>query len=474
MRSSRRPAQNLLLKRKSIQFMMSVAALLTAPSCKEAENTRTESTSDPISQVKVSLGLTGQAQAFVISSTIPADVAVPTSVTSPTDARPYFDIYSWQAFIALNWPATSTARGEPQAPNSPATFENATNGDPVVWGTYKEAFELFGQGSGRPSAWSSYDLASNPFGVPASQKILHMATKGGSLLGGVNESFSYPLVDQNLNYARFEVRFNQVEYDFIRGNNANQESWLYLVKNLASAQPISMPSQSIMVKASWRKLIEGKDDFDRYYWIEAQVYDNGAQKTVSQKMGLVGFHIAQKTKTFPQWIWSTFEQMDNVQRGPGASSETPISFNNGTDQPASPGGWANRPNYKAPDLLPKPQRVPVQITRLNPIPNTPNVSTRVINEAYQSLLKKTVWANYELVVTQWPSSPDQFKLPGNRGVYPQDCGGAFPEYDCVNTTMETYFQSRNDAAGAGGNSCMQCHYQAAKSDFSWVLQSRAY
>ena len=29
-------------------------------------------------------------------------------------------------------------------------------------------------------------------------------------------------------------------------------------------------------------------------------------------VGLVGFHIAQKTETSPQWIWSTFEHVDNL------------------------------------------------------------------------------------------------------------------------------------------------------------------
>ena len=50
----------------------------------------------------------------------------------------------------------------------------------------------------------------------------------------------------------------------------------------------------------------------------------------------------------------------------------------------------------------------------------------------------------------------------NGGIYPQDSGAAFPVNGAVNTTMETYFQTQNDAAGAGGNSCMSCHYQGGQ------------
>ena len=44
----------------------------------------------------------------------------------------------------------------------------------------------------------------------------------------------------------------------------------------------------------------------------------------------------------------------------------------------------------------------------------------------------------------------------------------------TNTVMETYFQAQNDAAGAGGNSCMSCHYRAGQADFSWTLMRDAH
>src|SRR4029078_13734279 len=97
-------------------------------------------------------------------------------------------------------------------------------------------------------------------------------------------------------------------------------------------------------------------------------------------MGLVGFHIAQKTKEFPEWIWSTFEQVDNV---PPKAGNIQSSFNNGTgNPPTGTQGFANRPVYTSVGQLPK-NPTPTQVVRLNPIPTTPaGASTVDVNPAF--------------------------------------------------------------------------------------------
>lgn len=58
-----------------------------------------------------------------------------------------------------------------------------------------------------------------------------------------------------------------------------------------------------------------KGEAARFLTTDACLYDvkNGQQvHWRHRKMGLVGFHIVQKTPSAPQWIWSTFEQVDNV------------------------------------------------------------------------------------------------------------------------------------------------------------------
>ena len=64
-----------------------------------------------------------------------------------------------------------------------------------------------------------------------------MLTKSGTVFTGneMNEAFSYPLIDQNRNYAYYDVQFNQVQYEWIR------DKQLYLISKLAAAEPVQLP-----------------------------------------------------------------------------------------------------------------------------------------------------------------------------------------------------------------------------------------
>jgi hypothetical protein len=276
------------------------------------------------------------------------------------------------------------------------------------------------------------------------------------------------------------VRYNKPQYNWIRGDDTKPPTWLYLMKNLPAGTVVSLPpnatdtNDSIMLKAGWR-ILTGLPaaQQQRYYTVNAWVYNSATKQCSQQPMGLVGFHIAQKTAAFPEWIWSTFEQVDNV---PPMVDNVPSSFNNGTNNPATgTQGFANRPTYTAPGQLPA-NPTPVQVNRLNPIPTTPaGASTVDVNALFHAALpKNSPWQFYQLVITQWPSNPTQFKAPANRGVYPADAGGAFPVDGAVNVTLETYFQAAGLATGAFGNSCMSCHFNAGNGqrDFSWGLTRR--
>lgn len=415
-----------------------------------------------------------------LSGNIPVDIP-PHDTPTPEMSRPFFDSFSWQSFVALNWPLTPGQRGVPNQPDNPAVFTGAPNGTAVVWESYKTSDDLFAQGDARPSPWDSMETAApGAKDYPAGTRVFARFTKTGRLTD-IKEAFSFPLIDQNRQYVRYEVRYNRAFYDFVRGADAQPTSWLYLARNLAPAEPVTMPASvapatvgAIMLKASWREMTPADVDGGRYYIVEAMAKDAGAETFSRKKMGLVGLHIAQKVTVFPEWVWSTFEQVDNVQRGPGAGPATPISFNNGTDDPKTQGGWANRP--PSDQMQPDPaNRTPVQVTRLNAIPATPaGASTQVVSAAWQAALRGTVWQYYELVTTQWPTLTTPFATMESGGAYPEGSGTPFPQNGVTNTTMETYFQDATDAAGAGGNSCMSCHYRAGQSDFSWGLNRRAH
>jgi len=472
-----------------------VAALLSA--CRRTAETTTTSTTGTETTGSTGTDTTGTPPATGTFPAIPAPVIsgnIPTTVPIPANPppnatseqfRPYFDWFSWESFIALNWPA-GTGRGNPQDPDNPSAFTSMANQTPVTWATYKANWELYDQYDQRPTPWSSYDAPYTPSVCPqakATDRQMVMVTKGDTILNDLNEAFSFPLIDQQSNPVYFEVRYNQAYYDFVRGADNTPSSWLYLSQNLPTDYtPVPLPPNSsstadaIMVKAAWRNVSSLQTTLlSRYYIVNAWVYTPGATPPCSQTdMGLVGFHIAQKTKEFPQWIWSTFEQIDNVP--PRAAANVPMSFNNGTDEPSTgTQGFANRPTYLAPGQLP-PTSTPTQVTRVNPIPTTPpGASTVDVNNTFHAALPKTSpWQYYQLVVTQWPTNPQRFKPPANRGVYPQDSGQPFPVDGAVNTTLETYFQTQTLAAGAFGNSCMSCHFNAGTGlrDYSWGFARR--
>jgi hypothetical protein len=180
-------------------------------------------------------------------------------------------------------------------------------------------------------------------------------------------------------------------------------------------------------------------------------------------VGLVGLHIAQKTPSRPQWIWSSFEQKDAV-----------------------PPKWADWPGAFAlhdGSVTPMPERNPLSLTSLAPEPAHPfNVvravdapiltATELTNYAYQHLLAGTPWQYYRLVVTQWP------RLEGNQATaipatvdgsiansFPGE--GSFSAF--ANVTMETFDQKGVQLG------CMSCHNRARMTtDFMWSVFDHAY
>ncbi|ASP73855.1 hypothetical protein CDO28_20095 (plasmid) [Sinorhizobium meliloti] len=359
---------------------------------------------------------------------------------------PRFDNFSWRAFIALNWPSLTEVnhRGEPD------TTKSLADSGPRVWETYKARYEVFAPGAARPAEWNSFD-GSNPCGgaVSNDKKTLssfsHFADFNQAALSLSN--VANPLIAQNRTYTRYEVRFNREQFDTIVANE-----WYVKSKQPTPDAPGSFKDGSIEVKAAWRILtVADQAVRDRFYVSPAFVFDpqataeTGSVVCKEQSVALVGLHIVAKTKLRPQWIWSSFEHIDNVPphdiEPDAANSHVPYSYNSGkppaTLHPPTP------PKAISADNLPLPAPDPMQVVRKQGI----RAETMALNQAYWELpgIKGTVWANYMLVMTQWPSTP----IPQS----PEHSGSPFPtgvESTTANTTMETY-QQRN------GRSCMECH-----------------
>jgi hypothetical protein len=367
-------------------------------------------------------------------------------IPGTTGTQDPMDYLSWQTFIALNWPASASYNGVPDANvvvgghNITSYYPNGMRGSPTVWETYKDSADIFLPDAQPPS----------PFGAPT----VHV-------LFDDTESFTNsPLNDQNGHHVYYEVRMNEVEYNYIVShglyNSANQ------------SQPISFPAGnnatgeigSVHVKAAW-KILGPNDDPSRFYVAKALIFTRGSISAFQANVGLVGMHIAHKTASRPEWIWSTFEQIDNAPDLPAQGHAIP--------PPPTPPGHYNFTNAKcAIAQCPPNQEVgttsnqPVQVLRVTPIPSSVQTLNGTFQAALRSWNQANVWQYYGLVRTQWPGEPANTKLFG----VPQ------PAF-LANTVIETYFQGpspTNPTAKDPPHSCMGCHGMfAQQNDFVFQL-----
>ncbi len=418
--------------------------------------------------------------------TLRADLPHDVELADPTNpVQADFDVYSWKSFVALNWPANGDG-----TPNT-----NQIIGQDVtakrVWEFYIHPKDVFLPGGVQPAWTSPKDMGAE----------LQLSKAASTFRGGVLDALRFPVIDQNKNFILFDIRLNREEFDFIVANK------LYSIAGQKSETTgekfISFPSGedngsvgAVEIKTAWRIFTQTPADtaaMKRYYTIPVTIPINadqsvtGSEFKVSVTLGLVGFHIAHKTKGQPQWVWSTFEHIDNLSAPVGAKPTltdpecTACSPNNrplppGVDVPPEPNKpanppkvtykWAETPPYAAPN-----QRIPTQIHRLTPL----SPSTTQLNQQWQAALHKaapdSVWQYYQLISTQWPLKPfarQPGQLPGNGAGNPtldQFEGTPTPRF-LANVPLETYNQSIS--------SCIHCHGKAFTShgdyaDFSFLL-----
>jgi hypothetical protein len=259
--------------------------------------------------------------------------------------------------------------------------------------------------------------------------------------------------------------FNQVGFDYIVRNRFFLRSALPGVPSPRPERPvIEFPTGSIAVKAAWIDVTDLPPALVKRFYTRTAMVKHATGGGCSQTtVGLIGLHIAQKTPSRPQWIWSSFEQKDAV---PPKWADWPGAFvlNDGTIAP-----MPERNPLSLASLAPEPAR-PFNVVRAGDAPIL--TATELTNYSYQHLLAGSPWQYYRLVVTQWPrlegnqASPIPAMVDGSvANTFPGE--GSFSAF--ANVTMETFDQKGVQLG------CMSCHNRTRMTtDFMWTVFDHAY
>src|SRR4051794_23649931 len=156
--------------------------------------------------------------AIVLSPDLPTTVAVPQPNPDLAQLQTDFDVFSWQTFVALNWPARSNG-----TPNTDVRIGQQGALTQSVWETWKESTDVFKEDGTAPSPWGASNRTVPPecaaLVTPDGNKVLPYLGKKPDLLFSSTQPFQTgPLIDQNGQFARFEISLNKSMFDYIVDN----------------------------------------------------------------------------------------------------------------------------------------------------------------------------------------------------------------------------------------------------------------
>jgi hypothetical protein len=422
----------------------------------------------------------------------------PLPTSKNNDVQTPFDNMAWQMFVALNWAAAGVNLPPAQGLTMPG-FR--------VYQNYRKVSALFGNSPKRAGC-------TNALALP----IFYIGSDGKGNPAPNNEEYfqastNLPLIDINGNWTIFERRVNDIEAQYLLQPNGQSSQTLTTISGqnnfvkynpkgaqfTASATTQTGANGSIEIKTAWRIIDRNAgDDPSRYYTQLAQIavpgdlVNGGSQFCSTVTLGLVGMHIIQRNpvdstnpKLLPQWIWATFEHVDNapvaqapcnVSTGCGTAPSTNW-INQPSCGPASPASSVRYSYYK--------QNTTIQGTNVQPVStgkgptefpwnakapyangNTTAATanpqatrcfsiyptTAQLNTQWQNALAafKTPLQNYMLIGTQWGGDVE----PREGNPLPDDAVPAM----LSNMTLETYIQNYTTSTKNGGpGSCVGCH-----------------
>lgn len=251
---------------------------------------------------------------------LPADMSPSSECTNSSDTdQCNFDNYSWQTFLALNAPGVGSQVS--------ISGDNSTQ-----WAGWSSTADLLDQGSNPgPSGSRFYPTECQSIPNYQNYRVIDQVGKvDDSFLEAQTQGLSAnPVVASNGTFLRYEILLSPATYDWVVSQGLNTvttlKAWAEagIVVNFicgdgsyTGGDPANPEMGAIVLKNAWMEM----SDFNPgdYHTEELLVFTPAFRNSTGQAtcelktMALVGMHIAHKTLNQPNWIWSTFEHVNNA------------------------------------------------------------------------------------------------------------------------------------------------------------------
>jgi len=405
------------------------------------------------------------------------------------DLQHGFDFFSWLSFIAWNSPADPAVTIDRSQPDMQTRWENMDN--------FKQLLDVMLDSQSSPPRWPTDQNEMEKEKVRLLPPVCRALYKPGMMVvkmieESYNEPFKTgPLIDQQGHYAIFDILMNRTMFDYIsahhlfsKAGQQSAENFELAVdfppgQNPVDAKPDAAHPQkavvgdigAVMLKVSWKILVPDEIKARNFHMVNALVSmpkvegSKADPPCLQETLGLIGFHLVHKTVSRPQWIWTSFEHIRNVpdkdEVAANKFSEDRYSFFASKCDGRCPEINATPPRPWTPDpalqlRFRKDDSTKSQIVRKVPLTQ----AARNMNKLFHIVLKDTVWENYMLLSTQWPSD---FNCTSQKVDFQRQ-----PDMTCspaptflANSTLETYSQAE-DQGGVplATSSCIACHGNA--------------
>jgi hypothetical protein len=363
--------------------------------------------------------------------------SLPSDVTT-TDCG--FQQFSWQSFAAL-------VLGQV---NSNPLFES-----------YMQSQGVFVSSTSTPVSYGSQPSVPSDCSGSGATLLLTQIDNTDADSSVLEAQDVQPLVDQNGNWVHYGIHMNETVYNYLVYCNLWQGGCFNSAGSNILFPASTSLGNSIVIKTAW-KVMTSSDNSANYITTTAAVSPTGPTNSgcTTVTVGLVGMHIATKTPTQAEWIWSTFEHRNNdpLCSEVSSSPQPPLGGSWSFYKLNCSGDYCTTNTYFNPcsgntSLCPDTSGanefcsacttagIPTQVCLVNEAGGDDEGNIQALNTSVWSLTS-SVLDNYELIGTEWTSDGTA-------------TGTITGSTSLANSVAETYVQTTD--------SCFSCHRSTFKS-----------